>query len=343
MYGAWDALKNVDKKYPTYKLNWAAYVAGKRESRRLLGDVILTKEDLVKTRKYVDGCVPTGWNIDVHLPDPKYEKGFEGDAFISHALFTDYPKPYWVPYRCLYSRNVPNLLMAGRDISVTHDALGATRVMRTGGCMGEIVGMAVSLSKRHDCDPRDIYKDHLDELKELMRRGVGKSPRPEKENAQPVALAPPEWLKTAGENLARKAVVSVSGSKDSSGAPPGLVHDGEIDLERNDSRWLSDTALPHHVVLTWQQPQKLGAARVVSGYRQPDGIVGSITDFHLQYRDGAEWRDVAGTKTAGNTLPDWHVRFHTVETDSVRLVVTATPGGISRIWEFEIYAPPDLR
>ncbi|UCD28236.1 MAG: FAD-dependent oxidoreductase, partial [Planctomycetota bacterium] len=47
MYGAWDCLKNVDKQYPNYKLNWAAYISGARESRRLLGDVILTKEDLV--------------------------------------------------------------------------------------------------------------------------------------------------------------------------------------------------------------------------------------------------------------------------------------------------------
>jgi len=174
MYGAWDALKNVDKRYPNHRLNWAAHVAGKRESRRLLGDVILSKEDLLKSRKYPDGCVPTGWKMDLHLPDRQYEKGFEGDGFISRAIFTGYRMPYWVPYRCLYSRNVPNLFMAGRDISVTHEALGATRVMRTGGCMGEIVGMAAAICKRHACDPRAVYEKHLDELKQSMKRGVGK-------------------------------------------------------------------------------------------------------------------------------------------------------------------------
>ena len=174
MYGAWDALKNIDKKYPNHRLNWAAYVSGKRESRRLLGDVILSKEDLTGSKKYPDGCVPTGWKIDLHLPEKRYEKGFEGDAFIAKALFTDYPRPYWIPYRCLYSRNVPNLLMAGRDVSVTHDALGSVRVMRTGGCMGEIVGMAAALCKRYDVDPRAVYADHLDELKKLMSKGVGK-------------------------------------------------------------------------------------------------------------------------------------------------------------------------
>jgi len=176
MYGAWDALKNVDRVLPDYRLNWAAYIAGKRESRRLLGDVVLSRDDLVQVRKYPDGCVPTGWRIDLHLPDPRYEKGFEGRAFISHAIYTDYKMPYWIPYRCLYSRNVPNLFMAGRDISVSHEALGAVRVMRTCGMMGEIVGMAAAVCRRRSADPRRVYTDYLDELKQLMRRGVGSSP-----------------------------------------------------------------------------------------------------------------------------------------------------------------------
>jgi len=176
MYGAWDALKNVDKVLPNYRLNWCAYILGKRESRRLMGDVVLTLDDLKRGRKFSDGCVPTGWKVDLHLPDKKYEKGFEGDAFISTAHFTAYPMPFWIPYRCLYSRNIANLFMAGRDISVTHEALGAVRVMRTGGCMGEVVGMAASLCKKHNTTPRAVYEKHLDELKDLMRRGVGKQP-----------------------------------------------------------------------------------------------------------------------------------------------------------------------
>ena len=63
--------------------------------------------------------------------------------------------------------------MAGRDISVTHEALGPVRVMRTGGMMGEVVGMAAALCRRHEVNPRAIYEQYLDELKELMRRGVG--------------------------------------------------------------------------------------------------------------------------------------------------------------------------
>ena len=174
MYGAWDRLKNVDKLYPNHKLGWAAYISGKRESRRLLGDIILTTADLLNGKKYEDGCVPTSWNIDVHLPLARYVHDFGEDAFISKDLHTKYDRPYWIPYRCLYSRNIENLFMAGRDISVTHEALGTVRVMRTTGMMGEVVGMATSLCKKHSTNPRGIYQHHLEELKELMKRGVGK-------------------------------------------------------------------------------------------------------------------------------------------------------------------------
>ena len=173
MYGAWDVLKNVEKQYPNHKIAWAAYISGKRESRRLLGDVILTKADCVTGRIYPDGCVPATWTIDLHLPDPQYDL-FGDDAFISKAYHTKYKRPYWIPYRCFYSRNISNLFMAGRDISVTHEALGTVRVMRTTGMMGEIVGMAASLCKKHNTNPRGVYQNHLGELQQLMQEGVGK-------------------------------------------------------------------------------------------------------------------------------------------------------------------------
>ncbi|MAB71177.1 MAG: hypothetical protein CMJ54_01580 [Planctomycetaceae bacterium] len=178
MYGAWDAIKNVEGRYPAHRLNWVAYIAGKRESRRLMGDVVLTGEDLRDGVEFADGCVPCTWGIDTHHPDERYSKGHEGDEFI--ADFTrgkgyEYDGPYWIPYRCLYSRNIPNLFMAGRDISVTHEALGAVRVMKTTGAMGEIVGMAAAVCAANDCDPRAVYTNHLDELKALMAIGAGRS------------------------------------------------------------------------------------------------------------------------------------------------------------------------
>jgi hypothetical protein len=83
-------------------------------------------------------------------------------------------KPYAVPYRCLYSRNVDNLFMAGRNISVTHVALGTVRVQRTTGMMGEVVGMAASLCKKFNVTPRMIYQKYLSDLTGLLKRGVPK-------------------------------------------------------------------------------------------------------------------------------------------------------------------------
>ncbi|HID75089.1 MAG TPA: FAD-dependent oxidoreductase [Planctomycetaceae bacterium] len=177
IYGNWSYLKNDysgKKRFARRRLAWVAYIGGKRESRRLLGDVILTEQDILQRRAYPDACVTTTWGIDLHFPHPENSKHFPGGEFRSIARTTRI-RPYPIPFRCLYSRNVPNLMMAGRDISVTHVALGTVRVQRTTGMMGEVVGMAASLCKKHNVDPRGVYERHLDELKELMRRGVGKA------------------------------------------------------------------------------------------------------------------------------------------------------------------------
>lgn len=173
MYGAWDALKNVDKLYPNHRLQWSAFIAGKRESRRLLGDVRLTGDDFRKLTPFPDACFPCTWHIDLHVPHDAFDDGHQGDAFISKC--TDganhrYKGPYWAPYRTLYSRNIGNLFMAGRDISVDREALGAVRVMRTCGAMGEIVGKAAAICVQQDTTPRGVYERHLDRLKELMRK-----------------------------------------------------------------------------------------------------------------------------------------------------------------------------
>ena len=172
MYGAWDTLKNVDGQYPNHRLKWAAFIAGKRESRRLLGDVVLSGNDFRNGTPFEDAAFPCTWALDLHLADPQYEQ--DDDPFISRANYGKYDGPYWAPYRCLYSRNIDNLFMAGRDISVDREAMGGVRVMKTCGMMGEVVGMAAAICAEHDCQPRDVYATHLDELKQLLETGVGK-------------------------------------------------------------------------------------------------------------------------------------------------------------------------
>ncbi len=175
IYGNWAYQKNhspIQEKLARHRLAWVAYVGGKRESRRLLGDVILQEQDILQRRPFPDACVTTTWSIDLHYPHPENTKHFPGQEFRSVARNTRI-QPYPIPLRCLYSRNVPNLMMAGRNISVTHVALGTVRVQRTTGMMGEVLGMAASLCKEHGVDPRDVYRNHLAELRVLMERGVG--------------------------------------------------------------------------------------------------------------------------------------------------------------------------
>ena len=176
VYSNWSFLKNRmanNEVYHNRELGWVAYVAGKRESRRLLGDHVLTENDLINETPYPDASFTSSWSIDLHYPDPENSKHFPGQEFKSICVHGK-TNPYAVPYRCLYSRNVSNLFLAGRDISVTHIGLGTVRVMRTCGMMGEVVGMAASICHKSNALPRDIYTTYLEELKALMREGAGK-------------------------------------------------------------------------------------------------------------------------------------------------------------------------
>jgi hypothetical protein len=175
VYSNWSSLKNnvAKEEYANRRLGWVAYIAGKRESRRLLGDLILKEQDITDYVVYPDASAPTTWTIDLHYPDPKNTEHFPDMEFKSIAVHKKI-HPYPIPYRCFYSRNVDNLFMAGRNISVTHVALGTVRVMRTTGMMGEVVGMAASVAAKHNTNPRGVYQNHLPELKALMEKGVGK-------------------------------------------------------------------------------------------------------------------------------------------------------------------------
>jgi len=174
VFGAFNAMKNRDGKadHPKAKLDWVAYIGGTRESRRIVGDVMLTQEDIVSKRDFPDGCVPSTWSIDLHFPKQEYAKKFPENPFISYADHdrrVDRQYGYPIPYRCLYSVNVNNLFMAGRNISVTDVALGTVRVMKTIGMMGEVVGKAASIAIRRDCTPREVYTLYWSEMDQLLK------------------------------------------------------------------------------------------------------------------------------------------------------------------------------
>jgi hypothetical protein len=180
-FGAWNAIKNkgayarMDKSgggHAKAELRWMAYIGGPRETQQLLGDVILTEEDVVSKRSFPDAAVLSTWSIDLHYPKEQYLGKYADNPFISYAAFgkgVDRQRGYPVPYRCFYSRNIDNLFMAGRNISVTHKALGTVRVMKTCGMMGVVVGKAAAVARLHESSPRDVYETYLAELIELMK------------------------------------------------------------------------------------------------------------------------------------------------------------------------------
>jgi FAD-dependent oxidoreductase family protein len=175
VFGAFSALKHGAEKdkHANSALKWVAFVGGPRESRLLDGDVILSRDDIVSGREYADGTVPTTWDIDLHYPKEQYAKKFAENPFISRAEFgagVDRKNGYPIPYRCFYSKNVPNLFMAGRCISVNHEALGTVRVMRTCGMMGEVVGKAAYLCVLRNTSPRNISDAYLPDLLDLLRQ-----------------------------------------------------------------------------------------------------------------------------------------------------------------------------
>ncbi len=325
-YGAWDALKNIDKAFPNAKLNWMAHIAGKRESRRLLGDVILSQKDLVESVRYDDACVPTGWPIDLHLPDKRYEKGFEGDAFISTAHYVQIKTPYWIPYRCLYSRNVSNLFMAGRCLSATHEGLGSARVMRTGGCMGEIVGLATKICVQEKTTPRGVYSEHLKKLFALIEN-PGWLPNKKK-------IGAPSFAGMVGPNIAPKAQLKTSGEKDSSVVPELLV-DGFASYGINEERWLSNAHGDVWIELTWEKPQKIAAFRMVSGYNGGGDITDPTLDFTLRSLKPIETMliDVDANKEV-----DFQQLVEPVETTTLRIDLKKFKPPCARVWEIEVYS-----
>jgi hypothetical protein len=168
IYGIWDYIKNSGN-FPEAEnltLEWVGTIPGKRESRRFEGDYMLIQQDIVEQRPKPDVVAFGGWSIDLHPADGVFSEKPGCNQWHSKGI-------YDIPYRCLYSKNIKNLFLAGRIISASHVAFGSSRVMATAAHIGQAVGMAAVLAIKEKLTPRQIYTNGLVPIlqKELLKTG----------------------------------------------------------------------------------------------------------------------------------------------------------------------------
>lgn len=150
-YGVWDHMKNKgDHKVDNWEIEWIGFLPGKRESRRYIGEYTVTQNDVEAEGKFEDMVAYAGWSMDDHFPEGFYYQ--EGYPTIFHPA----PTPWGLPLRCMISKDIQNLVFAGRNISVTHAALSSCRVMATCGILGQALGTAVAQSLEEGVDIRQI-------------------------------------------------------------------------------------------------------------------------------------------------------------------------------------------
>jgi hypothetical protein len=223
IYGAWDWVKNQNpetiEQATNYKLAWVPTVGGKRESRRFIGDYVLNQNDVDNAVVFPDRVAWGGWPIDIHPSPGIYGKDVPPANF--HALKTYYS----IPYRCLYTRDVDNLFLAGRHISVTHVALGSVRLMQTIGTEGQAVGAAAYLCRKYGVLPRGVNPAHIAELQQLLLRWDAFIPEVKDEDPQDLCRGAKITASSVGPSVIVKTLTR----------DPAMTRDAPCTMDRGEN------------------------------------------------------------------------------------------------------------
>lgn len=255
IYGLWDHTKNhcprLKRKAATHRLVWVGHVAGKRESRRLIGDYVLTMNDIGSQTRFSDRVAYGGWCTDDHYSEGFFHRG----SFAKHYddkkhAYTGLP--YSIPFRCLYSKNIDNLMMAGRDISVTHLALSNTRVMLTCAVIGHAAGTGAAMCAARNATPRELCTNHIEDLQQQLL----------KEGAHIIGLRAND-----PRDLAPKAAVSASSTgtyNDERTEAANAVNGYARAEDGRTNAWTPDpdASGPHWIQLRWDEPATFNTVHI---------------------------------------------------------------------------------
>lgn len=308
-YGVWEYMKNhPDGRCRGYDLDWIGSIPGKRESVRLIGPHIMTQHDVMGGGRFEDVVAYGGWTLDDHHPDAFWKQGHLSQHHVC-------PSPFGIPFDCLYSVNVPNLLFAGRNISCTHMALSATRVMGTCATLGQAVGTAAAIALKHQATPAEVRQKHLALLQDTLEDDD--------------CMLPYRWRKVSG--LTQRAVVAENLESLRNGI------DRTYD-KQDHGIWCEVGAA--NLVYSWSTPQKVSGVRLVfdSDMRFANKRMLKLEaehgrqvmpkmlakGFRVEARVDGAWQTVYAEQL--NLARLRKIAFAPVEADALRVVVTETWG-----------------
>ncbi|PSW11358.1 FAD-dependent oxidoreductase [Photobacterium sanctipauli] len=243
VYGIWDHIKNGgDHGADNYVLDWVGMLPGKRDSRRILGDYVLNANDLFGARVFEDTVAYGGWPMDMHVKDGLKSKE-------SPTKWIETNDMYSIPYRSLYSRNIDNLFVGGRNISASHMAFGSTRVMATCGVIGQAIGTAAAIANEQSLTPRGVNA----QIKELQHRLI-------KDDCYLFGIQD-----TDPKNLALQATISASSEQ--AGFEASKVNNGyQRNIGDNHNLWVSEPLENGEASLTLDFGKTIQASEVVVNF-----------------------------------------------------------------------------
>jgi hypothetical protein len=331
-YGIWDHIKNDgDHGAENYALEWVGTLPGTRESRRLVGDHILTENDILEHKIFDDAICYGGWCVDLHAPNGL----LDFDLLPSDCHHFD--GVYSIPYRCYYSKNIRNLFMAGRNISTSKLGLASTRIIGCCAIGGEAVGNAAALCLKYNCLPRELIS-HINELQQIILKNDGFIPG---------------FINQDKLDLAKSATFSASSSRINC-TPEKVANGISRKISSDINAWVSDgfSENGEYISMEFATPQNISQLRLTfnSNFEYPVRITMSANRQNQQrigvppelVKDYIVNFKLAGKKIYQTTVKNNHLRhnvlnFETVICDEIEFHITEL-NGAKQVTIFEIRA-----